>query len=162
MAAALGTVILYLGSFIEVLDISVAVLASLLSMVIVIEYGGSAPWPIFGVTSILSLLLLPNKLPAVMYVIFFGYYPIVKQKIEKLKVKPLVFAIKCVVFVAATLLLVLILNLFTAELDIPYGKLYMVAFVLLTSLTLVLYDIALTRIISYYIFRLRHRFKNIF
>ena len=39
MSAALCTTILYLGSFIEVLDMSMAVLASLLTMIMVVEYG---------------------------------------------------------------------------------------------------------------------------
>ena len=162
MTAALGTVILYLGSFIEVLDISVAVLASLLSAVIVIEYGGKAAWPIYGVTAILSVLLLPTKFPALMYALFFGYYPIIKENIERMRSKVVKWAIKCAIFVASTVLFVLILKLFTAELETPYGDIFMVAFVLLTALMFILYDIALTRVISYYIFRLRHRFRKIF
>ena len=162
MTAALATVILYLGSFIEILDISVAVLASLFSAVILIEYGKGAPWSVYGTTSLISMLILPNKFPALMYVIFFGYYPIIKANVERIRSKTLSWLIKVCIFIAATVLLLLSLKLFTAELDVPYGNLYMIAFVVLTAATLVLYDIALTRVISYYVFRLRHRFKKIF
>ena len=162
MMAALATAILYLGSFIEVLDISVAVLASLFSAVILIEYGKGAPWSVYGITSILSLLILPNKLPALMYAIFFGYYPIIKANVERIRSRLISWAIKLCIFIAATVLLLFSLKLFTAELEVPYGNLYIIAFVALTAVTLVLYDIALTRVISYYVFRLRHRFKKIF
>ena len=59
--SALGVVLLYLGSFIEVLDLSVALLASLAIVVLVIERGGAYPMMTYGVTALLSLLLLPNK-----------------------------------------------------------------------------------------------------
>ena len=67
---------LYLGSMVEVLDISMAVIASLICVFAVIEYGKGYPWLIFSVTAILSLLLLPNKFPAVVYGCFMGFYPI--------------------------------------------------------------------------------------
>ena len=72
MLSALSVTLLYLGSFIEVLDLSMAVLASLFTVVMVIEYGKGAPWSVFLVTSALSLILLPQKLPALMYALFFG------------------------------------------------------------------------------------------
>ncbi|MBR2353369.1 MAG: hypothetical protein IKA76_02575, partial [Clostridia bacterium] len=70
MLAALGVVLLWLGSMIEVVDISMAVIASLLCVFAVIEYGGGAPWMVFATTSLLSLLLLShNRAPAMMYLL---------------------------------------------------------------------------------------------
>lgn len=162
MAAALGTTILYLGSFIEVLDISMAVLASVLCVIMVIEYGKGAPWSVFLVTSLLSLLLLPNKFPALLYTLFFGYYPIIKEKIEKIPSRILSWAIKLVIFAAATGLLFLLTTIFTVDVEIPAGTIMKSVFVVLIALTLILYDLAMTRIISFYIIRLRQRFKKIF
>ena len=162
MAAALGTVILYLGSFIEVLDISMAVLASVLCAVMVIEYGKGAPLSVFFVTSLLSLLLLPNKFPAILYTVFFGYYPIIKEKIEKIPSQLATWAIKLCIFAAATGLLFLLTNIFTVDVDMPAGTIMKIVFVVLIALTLILYDLAMTKIISFYIFRLWQRFKNIF
>ncbi len=162
MISALSVTLLYLGSFIEVLDITMAVIASLFSAVMVIEYGKGAPWSVFLVTSTLSLILLPQKLPALMYALFFGYYPIIKEYVEKTRSKLLSWAIKLVIFAFATALLLLLSKLFVAEVDMPAGTFMTVAFVVLSALMLILYDLALTRMISYYIFRLRQRFKKIF
>lgn len=162
MTAALGVVILYLGSFIEVLDISVAVLASMLSLVIVIEYGKAAPYSIYAATSILSLLLLPQKLPALMYTLFFGYYPIVKESIERLRNRILQWSVKLCIFSAAIALFLWLSSLFAVDLDIPAGKMWLAVFIALAALTLVLYDVALTRVVSFYIIRLRHRFRKLF
>ncbi|MBQ3000089.1 MAG: hypothetical protein IJD64_06490, partial [Clostridia bacterium] len=62
MLSALGVVMLGIGSIISVMDISMAVIASLFCIFAVIEYGGAAPWLVFFVTGVLSLLL-PQKAP---------------------------------------------------------------------------------------------------
>jgi hypothetical protein len=159
MMAAVSVVILYLGSFVEVLDMSVAVAASLIAAVIVIEYGAASAWSVYGVSAILSLLLLPQKFPAVMYAFFFGYYPIVKQKIERMRSRLVWWVLKSVIFVAATAAMVAFTLLFTP--DAPVGILA-VLFALLAFFTVFLYDVALTRVISFYVWRLRNRVKNIF
>ncbi len=157
MLAALGVVLLYLGSMIEVVDISMAVLASLACVLAVIEYGKGAPWLVFAVTAVLSLILLPNKFPAVMYAFFFGYYPILKERFEKHeRVRCWVF--KELVFNAA---LVLIFIAMKFLLMLPEGlpmMLYLTALVLCEAV-FILYDIALTRLISFYVYRLRSKFR---
>ncbi len=159
MLSALGVVLLFLGSVINVIDISMAVIASLLCVFVVIEYGRGAPWLVFGVTSVLSLLLLPQKTPALMYLLFFGYYPILKEKIEK-KPRAIAWLIKELIFNVA--LAVLLVSghflLFTAA-DLGSMIYYYAAFVLLAEIAFPLYDIALTRLISLYLFRLRKRFR---
>ena len=159
MMAAVGVVILYLGSFVEVLDISVAVAASLIATVIVIEYGAASAWSVYGVSAILSLLLLPQKFPAVMYAFFFGYYPIVKQKIERMRSRVTQWVLKSLIFAVATAAMVAFVSLFTP--DAPAGILAAL-FAVLALFTLFVYDVALTRVISFYVFRLRHRLKGIF
>ena len=157
MLCALGVVVLYLGSLVEVLDISMAVIASLFAVVAVIEYGGASPWAIYAVTGILSAVLLPNKLPAAMYILFFGFYPILKEKLERIKSKALSWALKEIVFNACLLLLMAISRWLMLD---PEGLLvFEVVFFALANVTFVLYDIALTRLISLYLFRLRKRFR---
>jgi len=162
MLSALSVTLLYLGSFIEVLDLSMAVLASLFTVVMVIEYGKGAPWSVFLVTSALSLILLPQKLPALMYALFFGYYPIIKEYVEKMRSRLLSWTVKVAIFAFATALLLLLAKLFVPDVDAPIGTFMTVAYVVLSAIMLVLYDLALTRMISFYIIRLRHRFKKIF
>ncbi len=157
MLSALGVVLLLLGSFIEVMDIAMAALASLLCIFAVIEYGGAAPWLVFSVTGVLSLVLLPNKTPAAMYVVFLGYYPIIKEKLEKLK-KPISWLLKEVIFNVALVALFLIVK-FLLMPNISEPLWMYVALVVLSEVAFILYDIALTRLITFYIIKLRHRFK---
>ncbi len=159
MLSALGVVLLWLGSAVEVVDISMAVIASLLCVFAVIEYGGSAPWLVFGVTSVLSLILLPQKTPAVMYLLFFGYYPIIKEKLEK-KPRLVSWILKEVIFnVALAALLVLSHLLLFASASLGSMIYYYVIMALIAEVAFPLYDVALTRLISLYLFRLRKRFR---
>lgn len=157
MLSALGVILLYVGSVIQVADLSMAVLASLLCVFAVIEYGKTAPWLVFGVTSVLSLVLLPQKTPAVVYTLFFGFYPILKERFEKFdRVRCIVF--KELVFNAALIVILLAMKfLFLEFTDIPF-MLYLIAIVLCEAVFLV-YDFALTRLISLYVYKLRKRFR---
>lgn len=157
MLSALGVVILYVASLIEVLDVALAVIASLLCVVAVIEYGKGAPWLVFSVTAVLSLVLLPQKSPAIMYAFFFGFYPILKEKYEKMKpvtawiCKEITFNVSLIPVYFAMKLLVMGSATFPIEL-------YIITLVLCEAV-FVLYDIALTRLISFYVFKLRQRFR---
>ena len=157
MLAALGVVLLYLGSLVEIVDISMAVIASFFCVFAVIEYGRSAPWLIFAVTGILSVILLPQKTPAVMYLLFFGYYPILKEKLEKLP-RLTSWILKEAVFHLA-LCLMLILSRYLMLSPEANPMLLYIAFVVMAEVAFPLYDVALTRLITFYLVRLRSRFR---
>ncbi len=160
--AALGVVILFLGSMFELLDLSAAIFASLLITVAVIEGGSYWPWLTYAVTAVIALLLLPIKFAAVAFTLS-GYYPIVKEKLEKLKNRPLVWTIKLVIFNLALTALLFVLKAFLPGVDIslvPGAALinYIVLYLLGNSI-FVMYDILLTRIVTFYILRLRDKLK---
>ena len=160
MMCALGVVLLYVGSVVEVLDIAVAAMASLLTVLVVIEYGGAWPWVVFGVTGLLSLLLLPAKLPAMMYVLFFGYYPIVKEKLEAhCRRRTVQWIGKELVFNVSLAVMLVLSRLFFSD-DVAESMIELVViFVVMAEVAFVLFDIAMTRLISLYLYRLRNRFR---
>ena len=157
MLSALGVVLLWLGSAVEVVDVSMAVVASLFCVFAVIEYGGAAPWLIFSVTGLLSLILLPQKTPAILYLLFFGYYPIIKERLEK-KRRMIGWIAKEIVFNGA-LFLLLILSRFLLMGSETEPLWMFVAVVVLAEIAFPVYDMALTRLISFYLFRVRHRLR---
>lgn len=159
MLSALGVVLLYLGSMVEVLDMSMAVLVSLLAVFAVIEYGGAAPWLVYGVTGTLSLILMSHQpTPALMYLLFFGYYPILKEKLEKCP-RILSWVLKEAVFhVALILMLVLGHLILTAPEGTTPWQMYL-GLIALCELAFPLYDVALSRLITFYLVKLRHRFR---
>ena len=86
MLTALGVIFLGIGALLEVLDISMAVIASFCVIIALIEYGKGSPWMVYAAISVLSFLILPTKLPALFFGLFFGFYPIIKEFLEKKKV----------------------------------------------------------------------------
>ena len=156
--AALGAALSWLGSLVGVLDLCTPLIASLLLVPIVIEYGRGYPWGVWLSTAILSLLILPNKSPAAIYLVF-GYYPILKAYLERL---PLFSCrlLKQLLFIAVDLALVFGSNAIVGvEESMPPW--YTAALVIGGYLTLNLTDLALTRLISAYIFKYRARFSKL-
>ena len=154
---ALNLVVMYLGSVIEVLDLTASVIASLACIFAVIEMGGRWPWLIYAVTGVLSMVLLPfPKTVALIYVAFSGYYVILKAWFERLR-RPLSWMVKLVVFnVALTALVALSTWIF----HIPDGLFEANVFVyLLGNVTFIVYDIALTGLITTYLRVWRRRFR---
>ena len=157
MLSALGVVMLGIGSVISVMDISMAVIASLFCIFAVIEYGGASPWLVFIVTGVLSLLL-PQKAPAAMYLLFFGYYPIIKEKLEKHR-KAVAWFLKELIFQVALIVMLLLYHFVFMAPGTTYPWTIYVVLAFAAEIVFPIYDIALTRLITLYLFRLRNRFR---
>ena len=90
MLSALAVVILFLGSMVELLDLSAAALAALAVMVAVIELGNGKAFGVYLVSSLLSVLLFP-KTASVVFAAFVGYYPVLKVYLDKIRPKVMQF-----------------------------------------------------------------------
>lgn len=155
--SALGVVLLFLGSLIQVLDLSMAAIVSVFVVLAVIEIRGPYPFLIYAVTSVLALLLLPVKTPALIYALFAGYYPILKALLEGRLPAPLAWVLKILIFgVGAAAAVLVAAKVLMADLSWLFAHWWV--FLLLVPV-FVLYDVALTRLISAYVNRWRTRFK---
>ena len=156
LLSALGVVLLGLGSLFETLDLSMAALASFFCIYAVIEMRGGYPWMIWLVTAGLAFLLLPQKTPALFY-LFLGHYPMVKALTERLP-RTLSWVVKLVWLHLSGLLIFLgarFLLAPNAEWDSRIW--YWVLLYLGALVAFILFDIALTRIITFYLVRLQKR-----
>ncbi len=156
MLSALGVVILYLGSVINVLDLTMVAIASLIIFFAVMELGTPYQYLIYAVTSLISVLILPDKVAAVTYLLVGGIYPILKEMLERLHyiiawiLKLSFFNTVLSLIVAAT---VYLLNVDDSDVG------FSLMFYGLGNLTFVLYDIATTRLITLYLVKLRQRLR---
>ena len=173
LLSAIGVALLSIGGIIQTVDLSAAAIVSFICIFAVIEMGSSYAWMIYAVTGILSAIIMPHNMGAWFFLLFFGYYPILKEKMEKLK-KPLSWALKMLLLNVALgiglLLAAFVMyggqknffELVNSIMETDFGIAATVGIILLVEVTFVIYDIALTRLISYYIFKLRHRFSRYF
>ena len=152
--AALGTVLLLLGRFLEVLDLSVAALASFLVIFVLIEMGRGWAVALWLVTSALSLLLAPSGAPLLYAAL--GLYPLLKAVYERLP-SFLEWGLKLLTCAAVLTVYVVLAKYVLMLPDAILDGVYLGVFLALAAAVFVLYDIALTRAILYYQLRLRPR-----
>jgi hypothetical protein len=156
LVSALCVVILYLGSLLTVLDITCAAVASLGIVFAVSELRGAFPILMYLVISGLSLVLLPIKTPAIYFILFAGYYPIIKLYLEQIN-RTLEYIFKVGVFWASLTLALIFFRALMFDTELPvhlYIPLYLGG-----AAFLIIYDIALSRLITFYYSHLRKRLK---
>ena len=155
LLSALGVILLAVGSLLDVMDLSVAAIASLFCIYAVIEMGGGYPWMIWAVTCGLAWLLLPQKSPALFYLLI-GFYPILKELFEKLR--PVSGWILKILYFHVALALVWLgfRFLLTPGVSLPKPW-YRILLYVAALFCFVLYDVLLTRLITFYLLKLRGR-----
>ena len=156
MFTALGVAILYLGCFIEVMELTVAAVAAILILLAVIEMGQGKAALIWLATSILAFLLLPTKYIALEYACFIGCYPLVKAVTERFP-KALAWTVK-IVFVNLALGLLIVAGHYIFGYPVESVWLVVATF-LLATFTGVIFDIALSRLVTLYLVRLRRTLR---
>ena len=88
MMAALAVVVMSLGGLIPVATYVCPMLCMLLELTVCLFCGTRIAWAWYGAVSILSLLLGPDKEAATVFC-FLGYYPIVKPRLDCMKLSVL-------------------------------------------------------------------------
>ena len=155
LLSALGVILLALGSLLETVDLSVAALASFFVIYAVIELKGAYPWMMWIVTAGLAWLLLPQKSPALFYTLI-GFYPILKEKAERLH-PVLSWVVKLVCFHLEGLLAYLGFRFLLTASSVETRVWMLALFYLLALACFILYDLVLSRLITFYLVKLRSR-----
>ena len=154
LMTALGVSILFIGSVIDTLDMSSAAIASLLICVCVIESGNKLAFSVYLATALLAFLILPVKTAPFVYLIFFGYYPLLKRLFEKLP-SFLSFALKFISFNIAIFLFI-----FAAK-ELLFPDIEKVHFYLILLLNVILFtlDLAQSLFVVAYVKQFRRRLR---
>ena len=157
LLCSLGVVILYFGALLDVFELCVVALAAMLIVPVVIEYGRGYPWAIYLGTSLLSILLLPQKMPGVTYLLF-AFYPILKARFERAP-RSLAFALKQITFLLIEVAVIAASYFIIGVESMPAW--YNILLIAMGFFTLNLFDIALTRLITLYMRRYRARVSRL-
>lgn len=150
---ALCVVSLFLGSLFQSLDLSAAAFASLIVLVSFIELGKVWATGVYLASSLLSIILLPNKSAAVVFALFAGFYPIIKALLNRIKPIWLSYVVRVAFFnlMLTAIIFVATKVLQTDESFIGFGT----VIYLLANLTFIVFDFALERIAATYISRIK-------
>ena len=169
---ALAVVMLGLGAVIEVIDITAAAVASLVLLPILLCYGARYAWLSYAVTGVLGVLLMPQSLGAWMFAGLTGFYPIIKQKLDRLP-RLLGWAVKLLLLTAVLLLYLAIfyfillggegsiLDAFLKGFGEEEGTPLMAwAVVVLSLFTYILFDLLIDRLLILYFLRWQKRVER--
>lgn len=98
IVAALCIVIMFLTGVLPALYIAAPMAAGLLMIILVEEVSVGWAWLTYLAVSLLSLIVTFDKEAALMFILFFGYYPMLRLNLEKIRAKPLKTLCKFAVF----------------------------------------------------------------
>ena len=163
LMTALSVTLMLAGGVIPVATYAVPMVAGVMLLPILLEYGKKAAWTAFAAVSLIVLLLGIDKEAAFFY-IFLGYYPILKWDVERIKGKYLKLAFKLLIFnlsiavMYALLGLVLNMDAIVQEFS-QMGSVLMVMFVLTLNLCLLLYDRLMLPLVYLYAARISPKLR---
>ena len=162
MTAALSVVVM-LTSYFPYLTYAIPAVAGLFMMVPLIECGVS--WGFAGYLSSAVIIFIVGEPEAtVLYIMLFGYYPVLKSVIEKIRQQLIEWILKLLCFNAAAIASYYVsTRLFGIPFDEfgEWGKYGALVFLALCNVVFVLYDIGISRIASRYMYSLHDKVRKI-
>lgn len=155
MFAAMSLVFLYLASILPTMRFVAYFLSSVFVMGLVLEEEIGLAWLMFVIVSLLSLLLMPNILRVVPYVLFFGHYGIGKYYIQtRVKDKVVGYVLKLLYYNVALVLMYLLARQIIEQDLLSLGVgLWLV--LIGAEAAFVLYDYLFTKVTAYYFNNIR-------
>ena len=162
MTAALSVMVM-LVSYFPYLTYAIPAIAGLFMMVPLIECGVSWAFGTYIASS--ALIFITGETEAkILYILFLGYYPILKSLIEKINKQAVEWILKLICFnIAAVAFYYVSSRLFAVSFDDfgEWGKYGALIFLAICNVVFVLYDIGISRVASYYIYALHDKIKRI-
>lgn len=162
MVASLSIVIM-LTSYFPYLTYAIPALAGIFMMVPLIECGVS--WSVGTYIASSAIIFITGETEAkLLYVLFLGYYPILKSLIERINKQAVEWVLKFICFnIAAVAFYYVSSMLFAVSFDDfgDFGKYGALVFLAVCNVVFVIYDIGISRVASYYIITLHDKVKKI-
>lgn len=141
MLAALTVLFLFFGSVVQILAYVAPFISGLIMIILINNVNKRSAWTVFAVSSLVAVFLLPDKECALNYVFFFGWYPMVKDSFDKIKIKILRIVAKFAVYnVAVVFSQLACIYVFGIPFDNVLGVWGIVILLLLANLIFALYD----------------------
>lgn len=154
LSAAMCVAIMSIGSLIQSLDVSLALLAGLVVMVIDVEYGARSALSVCLVAGLLSFLL-PEKSAGILFLALLGWYPIAQKKLNMLR--PIwALVVKFLMFNVILLLLIFVSAFVTGIQDALWVN---ITLFVMGNICFYMYDFLLDRFFLFYLLKIRKRLK---
>ena len=165
ITAALSLVMMISVAIVPFMTYALPAIAGALTVFMVVEVDKKWASGVYAAVAILGMFLVPEKEVAVMYLALFGYYPIVKALIESKIPAVVCWLLKIILFeitmVVSYILMIKFMGVTIDEMD-TLGKLAIPILLGAGTLAFIIYDFALTRLVSIYTRNWRKHFRRYF
>lgn len=164
MMVALSVVFMLLSYF-PYFTYAAPAVTGLFMMLIVIEINCKWAFIAYAAASVLIFIFAEPE-SKLLYICLFGYYPIVKSLIDRIRKPFIEWPLKLLIFNAAVLLIYLLFSHFITAISLEdfgeLGKYGAYIFLAAGNLIFVLYDIAISRMAMVYMSILHPKIKKLF
>lgn len=159
--SALSVVLLYLGAVVWLFSYVSPLLCSFIIWFLLQTAGKRSALLSYVAVSILALVLTPDKETGLIYAMFFGYYPIIKAPIEKIKLKFLCVLTKFALFnVTMVLAQLALIYVFGIPFDNTLGRWGVVLLLVCANIVFLIYELLFVRLMLLYQSKFEKRIKS--
>lgn len=150
---SISIIILYLSSIIPINTLTLLTLTSCLVAIAIIHSSIKLGGLVYATTSIIGFLILPTNI-IISYILFFGLYSIIKNFIEKSKNILKEIILKLISFNILFIIGYTVFSSFIGDINLSISP---IIFIILAEIGFLIYDYALTLIITFYLSRIKNR-----
>lgn len=166
LVTALSLIALSLSGIFPYAEYTCPALSGILLISIVIEINKRTALLAYFAVSLLGFFIVPNKEAVLLFIALLGYYPIIKSRLEQVKSVITEWILKIVLFnSAAVIAYAAVIYIFKLdEILKAFGELGQygaLIFLALGNVAFVLYDIAITRLIWFYIHKIKPKLSSL-
>lgn len=165
ICTALSVVLMFLGGVMYFFSYVTPLLLGVLMMIINKTFGKSCALTTFAAVSVLSMLLVTEKESVLLYILFFGYYPVIKTRLDAVTSKFIRIILKLLLFnISLALTELLAFYVF----GIPFFEdginsiWIVIAFAAAMNLIFVMYELLLNKFFILYVNGIESKIKKLF
>ena len=160
LCAALCILFMFMTALFPFLEFALPAMAGMVLIAVVVENGHKTAAMVYVAVSILAFFIVPNREVGLLFVFFFGVYPIMKDYLDKIRPKILQYLIKFAVFniliVACYLVVIFVFGISDVLTETgDFGKYSTLILLGMGNVVFGVYDFALKRITDAYIYWFR-------
>ncbi|MCD7872779.1 MAG: hypothetical protein LUG21_05705 [Clostridiales bacterium] len=164
LCTALSVVLMFLGGAIYIFTYAVPMLLGIVIITVNKTLGAKTALSVYFSTSVLSMILVAEKEIVLIYILFFGYYPVLRSKIQKIKSLLLRILLKFILF-NITLLIEEIICVYVFGIPFFDGEAFSISiaavFAVMMNIVFFMYEFMLKYFIVLYDKKLEKRISKI-
>ena len=146
---------MFLSGFLPMFGYTIPAFAGFMMVVMVVETSIGWAMATYCSVSLLCIFVTPNYESSLLFILFMGYYPILKYSLDRHVKKPVRIAIKLIVYNAAIVLFYMAFKFIFTAVDMMeglerFGKYAPLVLWLMANGVLPVYDYALTQLTEVY------------